>query len=836
MTKAKQTKRKPKVSTDSRTTSSHLLASGCTEESQESGEAQLKVLLDKMPMGVYLIDADFRIQAVNPIAKPVFGKIPDLIGHDFTEVIHGLWSKKYADEIVRLFRHTLETGEPYYTPERIEERRDLGVTEYYEWWVNRIPLADGRDGVVCYFRDVSTQVFARIALLQSEEKFRTLFNSSNQGFSIVEVVQDSAGTVIDFRYQEVNYAYEQQTGISKVVGKLISEVMPRMESYWMEQVDHVVRTGEPTYLENYNVDTRRWYQANYTRIGGAGSRLVGIVFDEITERKRREANLAFIAEVSEDLAAMTNSDETLQMLCEIIGMHFSASAIGFSEVDEAAGTVTVLQTWSSGEVIIPSDVFRIKDYHSKKVQKQMRSGKPEIVRDIAIFPKATADNMAALKIGAYVNMPLVRQAKWCLTLSIIDSKSRDWHKDELALMSDLTTRIWTRLERARAEEELSESQNQLRLALDAAEMGTFIWYPEEDRTEQDARMLTLLGLREGDTMTLAKALAKTIHPDDREAYASAVARALDSSNDGKLDVDWRAVYPDGSIHWLHIYGQVSFADESRQHATVMYGMVFDITESKQAENEQRNQYETEKRLELLTEQRNALVKINKTKDDFIALASHQLRTPATAVKQYIRLLLDDFFGPIPAAQAEYLQIAYDSNERQLTVINDLLKTAQLDSSTFKLDSKSHNIVAVAQEAVADLQTIVKIRNQTVVFESSHKTIPIMADPIEMKLVLVNLLENASKYSYPGAEISVSIVKKATSMLISITDTGVGINKDNQKRIFDKFTRVDNDLSDTVTGNGLGLYWVKQITEKHKGTITLASELKKGSTFTVKLPL
>ena len=132
-----------------------------SEEALRRRTTQFETLLNEAPLGVYLVDADFKIQAVNPTALPVFGDIPDLLGRDFDEVIRILWPEHYADEVVRLFRHTLETGEPYVTPEHIEERRDRKVREYYEWQINRIPLPEGRYGVVCYFRDISAYVRAR---------------------------------------------------------------------------------------------------------------------------------------------------------------------------------------------------------------------------------------------------------------------------------------------------------------------------------------------------------------------------------------------------------------------------------------------------------------------------------------------------------------------------------------------------------------------------------------------------------------------------------------------------------------------------------------------------
>jgi signal transduction histidine kinase/ActR/RegA family two-component response regulator len=102
----------------------------------------------------------------------MFGKLANLVGRDFDDVLHILWSKEYADEIAAIFRHTLETGEPYATPERIERRRDREVTEIYQWEVHRIVLPSGRYGVVCYFRDVSAQVQARALISEANEALR----------------------------------------------------------------------------------------------------------------------------------------------------------------------------------------------------------------------------------------------------------------------------------------------------------------------------------------------------------------------------------------------------------------------------------------------------------------------------------------------------------------------------------------------------------------------------------------------------------------------------------------------------------------------------------------
>ena len=153
------------------------------EEALRLRTDQYETLLGQAPIGVCVVDADFRIRDMNPTALPMFGDIPDLIGADFDAIIHRVWAQEYADEIVTLFRRTLETGKPYQMPERVEHRLDRRVTEYYEWRIDRIPLPDGRYGVVCYFRDISQQVLSRAKVemaLFNEKQAREEAESANR--------------------------------------------------------------------------------------------------------------------------------------------------------------------------------------------------------------------------------------------------------------------------------------------------------------------------------------------------------------------------------------------------------------------------------------------------------------------------------------------------------------------------------------------------------------------------------------------------------------------------------------------------------------------------------
>ncbi len=251
----------------------------------------------------------------------------------------------------------------------------------------------------------------------------------------------------------------------------------------------------------------------------------------------------------------------------------------------------------------------------------------------------------------------------------------------------------------------------------------------------------------------------------------------------------------------------------------------DVTERRQMEQERAAAKQ-------LSMEYDELVKIGEAKDEFIGIASHQLRTPATAVKQYIGLLLAGMGGELTDAQQKYLETAYASNERQLRLINDLLKTAQLDTTSYTLNQSFRDVTSLLLGTVTALQPLFDQRNQTVEVRGTDAEAMAHVDPVEMDLVFSNLLENASKYSHDGSTITVALQQDERAVEISFTDQGVGISADDQDKIFEKFTRISNELSGTITGTGLGLYWVRHIVQMHGGTVTVASEPGHGSTFTV----
>lgn len=227
-----------------------------------------------------------------------------------------------------------------------------------------------------------------------------------------------------------------------------------------------------------------------------------------------------------------------------------------------------------------------------------------------------------------------------------------------------------------------------------------------------------------------------------------------------------------------------------------------------------------------------LVKLNRAKDEFISIASHQLRTPVTTVKQYTAMLLDGLAGDLSEDQRGLLERAYESNERQLAIINGLLKVAQIDAGGMELALQSTDIGRMVNEAVEDFTPGFK-REQQILLSKATAGLILEVDENALRMVIDNLLENAQKYSEPGAQTCIEIIEQTANVEIVISDQGVGVESPEQ--LFQKFSRVSNKLSTKVGGTGLGLYWAQSIARLHGGDLTYAPNTPHGSRFTITLP-
>lgn len=230
------------------------------------------------------------------------------------------------------------------------------------------------------------------------------------------------------------------------------------------------------------------------------------------------------------------------------------------------------------------------------------------------------------------------------------------------------------------------------------------------------------------------------------------------------------------------------------------------------------------------------ISIQEAKDELLALASHQLRTPATGVKQYVGMLLEGYAGRITSQQRELLTKAYQSNDRQLGTINEMLVVARADAGHLNITFDDVNLNQLVESVVDEQRGVIAARQQSVKVVIPKTKIVVSGDNNYIRMAIENIVSNATKYTHTRGKLSVRLRRNRGSACIIVTDNGVGVAPEDFDRLFGKFSRIHNELTEQVIGSGIGLYLAKQIAESHGGEINFESAAGKGSTVIITLPL
>ena len=227
------------------------------------------------------------------------------------------------------------------------------------------------------------------------------------------------------------------------------------------------------------------------------------------------------------------------------------------------------------------------------------------------------------------------------------------------------------------------------------------------------------------------------------------------------------------------------------------------------------------------------------KSEFVSIASHELLTPISAIEGYLSMILDENIGKVDPQAREYLNKVYTSAKRLSTLIKDLLSVSRIESGKLNIEAQSLDMAKMIQDTIDQLKFVAQDKGIALTFNKPYKEIaPVWADPDRTTQVLVNLVSNAIKYTPQGSVTitMVQILHPKPMVKIDITDTGLGMNKEQQSHLFEKFYRVDSPQTTGIIGTGLGLYITRSIMERMGGSISLKSASGAGSTFTITLPI
>jgi two-component system CheB/CheR fusion protein len=353
----------------------------------------------------------------------------------------------------------------------------------------------------------------------------------------------------------------------------------------------------------------------------------------------------------------------------------------------------------------------------------------------------------------------------------------------------------------KAKEAAIESENRLLLAADATGLAIWDLYIKEVNFTYSPQLIELFGHRPGFDINLS-IIRNQIHPDDME---NIVLKAYyESLLTGNFSYEIRIFWPDDSLHWIRVKGKV-LCNEKKE-AVRMIGTVVDATESKRDEIR---------------------------KNDFIAMASHELKTPLTSLKAYIQLLAAKMADSSDPFTNNALLRAGNQVNKMTALVHSFLDLSKLEPGKIQLKRQNFEITKLIEETIAESRVITNTHN--ILFEP-FEGINIDADREKIGQVISNLINNAIKYSPKSSTITLCCEPLDGYIRIAVTDQGIGIKLKDQEKIFQRFYRVDDKEMQSVSGFGIGLYLSSEIIQRHKGKIWVNSKEGKGSTFYFTLPL
>jgi PAS domain S-box-containing protein len=373
-------------------------------------------------------------------------------------------------------------------------------------------------------------------------------------------------------------------------------------------------------------------------------------------------------------------------------------------------------------------------------------------------------------------------------------------------------------QRTRAEEALRGSEDRLRMAVEAAEMGTWFWNIQQDEMNWSEKFRTLLGLTSDAKLTYEAFLDAT-HPDDRQRIDQSVKNTLELGV--PYDIEYRAVWPDSSVHWIAAKGR---AHRSPKGVAVhMQGIVMDVTERKRAQEAQKHDEARERRS----------VELKRSNDDlqqFAYIAAHDLQEPLRMVASYTQLLAQRYKGRLDSDADEFIAYAVDGAHRMQHLIGDLLAYCRVGTTGKELRETSSE--AALEQVLLNLQGAIQESSGVV----THDPLPtVVADGAQLVQLFQNVVGNAIKFrSVELPRVHVSAKKNGgKEWIFSMRDNGLGIDPKYFEKIFVMFQRLHG--REEFSGTGIGLTVCKKIAERHGGRMWVESEPGKGSTFYFALP-
>jgi PAS domain S-box-containing protein len=756
----------------------------------------LQNLINSASIGTIFLDRSFRIALFTPAIRELFNLMPGDLGRPLSDFTHHL---EYND----LQSDAEQVLEKLFTVER-----EVKTTTGKVFIMRVLPYRTAEDhinGVVVTFIDITTRKFAELGLVESEEKFRNLFESIDEGFCIAEILFDAENNPVNYKILEANAAFKRQNGVTDIINKNGAESGIQLEVGLLQQFGQVAISGGSIRLESMVAATGSWYSIYASRIGGAYSKLIAVIYDDITSQKHHELNSMLLAGIAEDMVRLNSVADIMESAGDRIYQHFGLSRLTFSYADEEADAITAVYEKKSPGFASLLGQHKLSDFISKENLDIVKQGKLLVLNDINMEAPSTS-SVAAFKtyeIGAQLLAPFIADGRLSFIIAMQKDQPYYWRGDETLLLEDLSPRIYMCLQRVQTEQTVRLSEENYRTLLASMDEG---FYVAEALFDSMGAIFDFRFLQTNPALYKNTGLQGVVGKTFKEVFSHVPGEWMAIHN--KVAVNGEAIRIEAEIPaaplqgWYDIYVQ-SVGTPEEYHVAAF---IKNISARKIME---------------------------KQKDEFIGIASHELKTPVTSIKAYAEVLLENF-KEVKDDQSVLLLGKLDIQIDRLTnLIHRLLDSTKVNEGLLSFKTERFDLNELVAETAEDMQRLTK--KHEVIFMPDQKIKQVLADRARIAEVLVNLLSNAIKYSPAGGNITLATQDVENGVKVAISDPGIGIPAEQINSVFDRLFRVQHAQMHTFPGMGLGLYISAGIIRRHGGYISVKSKEHQGSTFSFVLP-
>jgi PAS domain S-box-containing protein len=808
-----------------------------TERKKSEDERQVFVsFLENSPDFIGIADPNGKPVYLNPAGRRMVG-LPMDYPVENTQIpeYYSVDQRAFASNVIvrSMIEHGRWHGETYFRHWQTEEA--IPVSD--EHFTIRDPKTGRLLGMGTITRDISDarrtaaereQLLAReqmarrqaetanAQLRASEEKYRALFDSIDECFFVIEVLFDDADNAVDFRFLEVNPAFEKQAGVPNLVGRRIREIEPALEEHWFQIYGQVARTGESRRFENPALG--RFYDVYAFRFGTPEHSQVAVLFTDITERKHAEqalrlseAKFSGIVSIAADAIISIDEDQRITMFnegaerifgyskTEVMGKpldtliperfraihrkHVARFATGPATARRVGGRETpILGLRKNGEEFPADTTISKLDVGGKRLM-------TVALRDISDLKRIENEQRFLADVGA--------------VLTSLD------YEDTLRNIAQLAVRDLADFCVVDVVEDVGGTRRLKVLSRDPSKAwicDLFMQVPLE--AGHTPLVKSVLANRK-------TALYKSISWESVTygRYSGEILRAIRAA-------DPKSIIVMPLLAREKLVGVIALVSSSNAR---LYGP----PDVRLAEELARRAALSIENARLFSEAQRAVT----TRDEVLAIVSHDLKNPLSTIELAVNLLHG--FERIDANEVEEFvnKIQRAANQMEM-LIADLLDFARIQSGTFSVLISADRLSHAVMPVVDRMRALAEAKRQTLEVDIPSSLPYVAVDAHRIGQVFSNLVGNAIKFTPRGGTIRVSAWQRDHQIVVSVADTGPGIPQEHLSKIFDRFWRTPGTKQ---KGSGLGLSIAKGIVEAHGGTIWAESQMGKGSSFFFTMP-